>query len=704
MLTQSGGVAVQNWKVIPATTGYTTFQTHDTFASDHWACTWASAAADWYPAFTPEEYVTPLGDMHDLVGAAAPLPTDAPGLYWHKGGHFHDVRVTIPFTADSFAGQCLYLAHDYQVRPGYRLQLDKLHGGGVVRLFRTDQQLGEYAFPLPPLANLVLERRGAYLLIILVTLQREDGLEAEVTARKVLGAYHDDNPLPAEMVGFTVTSPQLPAESVQVDSDRIRETFEESPVGWTVQSGVWAVMSHYTCQPQWNWFGGFGAGTPTLWSKYRLDGDQVFEAYLGIKMEVDDVPEAYERRYRDVNVTICADGQHLNSGYSLIRAGRPNGVPTTLFLRQNKLVWSSTDAGDLIPSQIKGHRQWFATRLEKRGAEIKVFLDNRLAFTYVDPQPLSGGYAGVWTVNNGIMLARANLSAAHMRLVSPRKALPVITQKTLPPLPVPKITIDHLPCDPCTFEEGLDGWCERPGCSGQLVRQREMLPDGEVNTFLAVVNSYPAGDCAATMLATPFDLSHRPLLQLDYCFDTGVQVNLYLRWQETWYEVRLTGGVSEDSTIIPAGQASAVADGRWHHLAVNLGALVLEAIERQAKTPVPEDLLVQEMVVADWTTTTLARQYGFGRNPGGVTLRFDNMILLPEGSGPFSLGWHWPTGLTTTWRIATDEHPMAQPTTLTHIASLKAPVTDKRQYCHLQGKLPDGSWGGVINLPLYRLY
>ena len=55
-------------------------------------------------------------------------------------------------------------------------------------------------------------------------------------------------------------------------------------------------MARYSCQPQWNWFGGYGAYTPTVWSKYHLDGDQTVEAYIGIKMQFDNAPEEYARR------------------------------------------------------------------------------------------------------------------------------------------------------------------------------------------------------------------------------------------------------------------------------------------------------------------------------------------------------------------------------------------------------------------------
>ena len=242
--------------------------------------------------------------------------------------------------------------------------------------------------------------------------------------------YRDPSPLKADMIGFTVTVPTLPAAKLVVDSGRYEDTFEQAPTGWISESGVWAVMQRYSCQPQWNWFGGYGAYTPTLWNKYRLDGDQVVEAFMGIKMQFDNQPEEYARRYRDTNMTICADGQHLNSGYSVVRAGQVNGKVVTMLLRKGVVVQSITSATTiqpnaqyfLLPPQGTGHRRWFATRMEKRGDTVQVYIDNRLAMTYKDPDPIPGGYTAVWTLNNGVMLGRANIfGRAHERRRAARR-------------------------------------------------------------------------------------------------------------------------------------------------------------------------------------------------------------------------------------------------------------------------------------------
>jgi hypothetical protein len=295
-----------------------------------------------------------------------------------------------------------------------------------------------------------------------------------------------------------VTDAKLPAAKVEVDSDRIEDPFEYAPTGWISESGIWAVMARYSCQPQWNWFGGFGPYTPTVWSKTRLDGDQVVEAYMGIKMQYDNSSEEYARRYRDVNVTICADGSHLSSGYTVIRAGHLPGPPaariSTVLMRKGVIVKEITDQQWLLPPQGVGHRRWFATRIEKRGNVIKVFLDNKLAMTYEDPEPLSGGYAGIWTFNNGVMIGRANLSAEKMSIGTPRAAAPLAVQEPLDPQPVPQVAVNDTPVKISTFENGLDDCKERPGLTARLIRERTTDPTYGANTYLKVINMYPAGD------------------------------------------------------------------------------------------------------------------------------------------------------------------------------------------------------------------
>ncbi|MHB9132109.1 MAG: LamG domain-containing protein [Armatimonadota bacterium] len=677
---------------------YTSLAVHPGFEKDRYLVAWATPEADWTPAFPTSGNITPNGLTLDQAGAAAPLPTDQPGLYWHKGGHYRDLSVTVPLRKETLSGQTLHLATNYRTAEGYRIVLQKRGEHGSLQLLRGPSVIGDYHFTVTAKSQLLIERRGTYLLLRVQALDPAPCQgEPAVLQEQLLVAYRDPHPLPAEQVGFTVTSPRLPAAQIRVESTRRQDAFEQSPTDWVVQSGIWRVMARYSCSPQWNWFGGFGGGTPTVWSKTRLDGDQIVEAYLGIKMRSDEDLKEYYRRYRDTNVTICADGEHVNSGYSVVRAGRIDGKAVTLLLRKGEIVQRSTDPAALLPTDGKGHRHWFATRIEKRGGELKVFLDNRLMMTYMDPNPLPGGLVALWSLNNGIMVGRVNLAAEQLTVGHPKAEAPLIVQETLPPLPVPAVTVNAQPATPCTFETGLEGWAERPGFSGRLVRERIRDERGNSNTFLKVVNTYPAGDCSLGN-TTPRDIAQAPNLHFDYCFDKGTQINLYLRQGDSWYGCLLTGESARQGTIYPAGKMPALADGKWRHCSIDLGKLLTAAVTQRTGTA-PKNLTIDEMVFADWSTPAELRAYGFGHNPGGTAIRFDNILFTPRVTAPLELAWQFPHGAVSRWRIGLDTCPESLPSDETMEASRTiTPVSG--QFFHLQGVLTDGTATPVLHVPL----
>ena len=673
---------------------------NETFEKDRWLVTWASAEADWYPSFKPKAYVTPAGAPHEAVGAAAPLPTDQPGTYWHKGGHYHDVTVTVPATAKTLTGQTLHLAANYDADGGYRMQFSAQDNTGKVQFTRGAETVGDYTFPLSTKMQFVFQRLGDFLVLRAQEVDPDDtAVSPEVLRERLVFAYRDRTPLKTEMIGFTVTSPALPAAQVLVQSDRVEDTFEESPVGWITESGVWAVMSRYSCQPQWNWFGGFGPYTPSVWTKRRLDGNQTFEAYIGIKMQFDNMPEEYARRYRDMNVTICADGSHLNSGYTVIRAGHPNGKTQTMLLRKGTIVASSTQPEHLLPQQGIGHRRWFATRIEKRGGEIKVFLDNKLAMTYTDPDPIPGGYATLWTLNNGIMVGRVNYSAEKMTVGTPRAAAPLDVQEAFDPLPTPKVTLDETPLTITNFEDGLGDAKERPGITGRIVRERTNDAAHGPNTIAKVINMYPAGDCSVSLVSTERNLETTPMLHFDYSFDPGTQVNLYVRKQGAWFEYLLTGKPAQENGVIMAGRLPAAADGAWHHLEVNLektiGDATLKATGKDMFDPT-----IQEIAIADWSAPSDVRAYGFGNNKGGTVLRLDNIIMVPLVKGAVKVRWRLPEQPEAIWRVGLDASPNGLPGTTTTEGEATVTPTKDQRFFHLQAKDKTGHWGPVVHIPL----
>lgn len=697
MVALAQGAQFQNCMLQSLPPYWKTAKFHGGFLGDKWLITWSSPEADWVPAVIHPAAVTALGDARSTIGAAAPYPTNSRGLYWNKGSYYHDARVFLPLTVDSLADQKLYFSDEENIGSGYRCQFARQADGGMVRFWRQDQLVGEYRFPMTSHSQAIFERRGSFLALRIQALDPDVVMgEPEVEQETLVFIYRDPHPIHATRIGFQVTAPSLPAAAIRIESDRIQDTFETAPVGWMTQSGIWQVMARYSCRPEWNWFGGFGSGLPTVWHKMRLEGDQSVEVYLGVKMQYDDMREDEARRFRDLNVTICADGVHLNSGYTVIRAGHLEGQSTTMLLRQGVIVKTSTELAHLLPPGIEGHRQWFATRIEKHGNEIRVYLDNSLAFTYMDPDPLPGGYAAVWSRDNGIMIGRANLSAERMVL-----GLPATTPSALPeelsPLPTLPVTINGMPIALASFETGVDNWQERPGLTARLIRERVTHPISGSNTYATIVNAYPAGDGAVT-LSRPINLSANPIFHAEYCFDLGALINLYVKYQGTWYEIVLSGRPARDVTCMRAGTIPVQADGQWHHLAVDVGRLLTQAITK-ATGQTPTNLLADEVIFADWSAPADLRAYGFGNMPGGTTASFDNAGFLPRLTGTATIAWAGiPDALY--WKVSVDHNAFSVPTTASTDTRLTVPVGKDVAFVHLLGLRTDGQSAGCLHVPI----
>ena len=79
-----------------------------------------------------------------------------------------------------------------------------------------------------------------------------------------------------------------------------------------------------------------------------------------------------------------------------------------------------------------------------------------MIFTYHDLHPLREGHVAIWTVNNGIMIGRVNLSAETMQLMpAPSLTLGAAGTQYLASLPVPEVTLNGQTLSLSTFESGL---------------------------------------------------------------------------------------------------------------------------------------------------------------------------------------------------------------------------------------------------------
>jgi hypothetical protein len=231
-------------------------------------------------------------------------------------------------------------------------------------------------------------------------------------------------PFSVPQASLTKSGPQsiglnglLPSfDKVEVDSPHVYDyTFASAPTDWRVQSGVWEMTNRWSCSPGWSWFGGRSDETAAIWNKRKFSGDVSVQFYFAFKMGLAGAQEWWEY-CSDAAVTIAGDGKNLSSGYTLIVAA--DGNSRTVLRKGNSIVAENREKHALLPTLTDGrtadnddilHRRWWYVRIDKVGGRVSCYLDNKLLFTYDDPQLLDTGQVALWTYNNGIMLSRVQI-------------------------------------------------------------------------------------------------------------------------------------------------------------------------------------------------------------------------------------------------------------------------------------------------------
>lgn len=214
---------------------------------------------------------------------------------------------------------------------------------------------------------------------------------------------------------------------LMLGKNQLNYVFANAPTDW-IGEGTWQPSIRWSCAPQFSFLAGWSRGDVTLWHKKRFSGDQVLQAFVGIKMEYPREQAIYEERYRDMGITICGDGHDPRSGYSVI-FGAADGYGNnrrTVLLRNGKIV---TTSSLYMPEKQYGHHAWLDLSLTKQGNVI-TFQMRYLArdmwnyaadpghmvtgtMSYTDNEPLNSGIPAVWSQNNGISVARVRMLFAN---------------------------------------------------------------------------------------------------------------------------------------------------------------------------------------------------------------------------------------------------------------------------------------------------
>jgi len=371
-----------------------------------------------------------------------------------------------------------------------------------------------------------------------------------------------------------------PATVRLTSTNALEYTFDRAPWDWKVQSGRWGLLNKFICDPRWSWFGGRAPTLGALWNKQVFSGDVTLEAYLAVLMVKEQPP--YENA-SDFNLTICGDGVHFDRGYTLIVAGENNRW--TRLYRNGKQVAETVEErfrlpGDRVrqPDKPELHQRWFHLKLEKIGNKIAFYNDGKQAFEFTDPEPLTGGRAGVWTVRNGMMMARARIAASEIKpgpLESAEAEIfdgtrttnlyegEVFTRVAPTALPAAIRASLGAPADAFVPTDADAGKAE----------------PNEKPAAWTVTNGISGGPFALLWNSGYLKPGARDFVRFAIRLDPGAAVDFYLRDFEfaqnnhqgcALYRWRLSGPASAEDTIPLLGSTPVPCDGRWHTVELDL--------------------------------------------------------------------------------------------------------------------------------------
>jgi hypothetical protein len=408
-------------------------------------------------------------------------------------------------------------------------------------------------------------------------------------------------------------------DQVTVTSDHFRDyTFSSAPTDWFAGKGVWDVTSRWPCQPGWAFLGGTGSQNPVLWTKHSYRGDIVAEYYGALRLDEELLGSGNPYVHpSDINMALCGDGKSLGTGYSLVLAGWNN--TKTAILRNGKVVAETPNVVFLNPStRDQFHHHWFRVRGEKLGDRVRFWVDGQLVLEYKDPQPLEGGRVGLWTFHNDLVVGRARLWYAQEEQPGSVVRLPALPAQTIQATPraadATEIRDD--------FESEVGEWSVSAEAPGALLELDTHAPAGGKSS-LRVTNTEEGGQFTVYPVTTAFRASEWPILSFDYRLTPDLKLNLYLYVNGAWHALRLTADEAEAVGVVPIGSIPNVqADGKWHHAAVDLLALL------QAHYPQFKVFQVKELVLCPpWESYT---RCGMSGNPRGAQYWIDNFRVGPR--------------------------------------------------------------------------
>jgi|GEM_PF-2147450 len=417
------------------------------FDEERLMAAWSGAAGDWRQVRSASDrYRSVYWHRALLYGETeieALLGEDGDRAARSRRGPEREVSLGLaqpPDAQDRLAGYVL------RYRPDADAESEAEHASALV-LFRQGAQVASADLSGAGGAHRLRLRRGGPFVVAYV-----DDREALV--------FRDPEPLSGTRVGWAARGVRLgPAQVVVYNAHQRTELFNSAPVDWRVGSGVWEVTNRWECDPRWSFWAGMTGPTAqrraqallgtgkqqstwrgrsilaqyrrlpdpdekhvVLWHKESFSGDLMVEVYMAQMM--DRARGGYEKYMRDFNVTICADGRDLSTGYSCIFGGwkgEPGHKPRSAIVRAGEVVAEQPGA---IPSDGSTHRRWVRLRVERHGPTVTFSAhtehdpnkgERELArLSYTDPEPLAGTRVAIWSYDCSVLLARARIAAREV--------------------------------------------------------------------------------------------------------------------------------------------------------------------------------------------------------------------------------------------------------------------------------------------------
>jgi hypothetical protein len=396
-------------------------------------------------------------DIDSWAGPATPWDPDAlfRGLFWRRYQLYGDqyIRYDVPSLPDGSTTLLAIESSPNATTSGTALDLRRKGDTGFVTLRRNNQSLAQATVTLSDKTSLELERTSDLL----------TGRVDDQPVVRAVAADLEGGQMALWTIGY---KPRITGLSLW-SRNLADYTFDTAPVDWWVGGGAWDLTNRWSCTPDWSWFGGVNLdGVAAIWNKKPTAGDVLMDFYTGPKMlsktkdgqdfmgdraangankPSDEPPEINigggrtailpKERFGDFNCVLCGDGRNVGSGYSFVtcplevpqpearpvgaRNGPPPPPPPTqvhassgrgAFIYRNGVL---VQRADFVYFQ-HGHNRWVDITVAKHGSVVSLAVDGQVVVSYVDPKPLDGGYAGIWTRNNGIMVPRVTISSQRV--------------------------------------------------------------------------------------------------------------------------------------------------------------------------------------------------------------------------------------------------------------------------------------------------